>query len=474
MTLEVWSSFSKPQNSTKQPTGTPAYYDVKMKRDTSLLNPVFIIDGVNLAATYCRLNGRYYFIDDIVLQNGSIYELHCHVDSLATWKSTIGSSTQYVLRSSYASDGSIVDGFYPTKKSPRLKEVSATTTLPWATSLDNGWYVVGTICGDNALSGIKQGVVKYWAMSPTAFDSFAQSVFTDANWSSFTTQDRYTFNPIQYISSIQWFPFEPPHYSNGVTGIKLGWERIPVSVAYNLLNPIRTDQYLFQVDKHPQASTRGSYLNASPFSEYVLKFPCFGDFVLDGTILADIRSTYPYVIARQETDFITGRSRLIVSAINDNGSGTNYKFSIREVQFGVNIQIAQIAANRLGLVEGLVSDAVGVTGSLFTGNIAGAVTGTASAIISAYQTSQPRVLSSGSNDSLVNIISTSNEPALFEIFHLIVDEDNATCGRPLCQQKTISTVPGYILCANAEISIAGFSTEREEIVRYMNSGFFYE
>ena len=474
MTLEVWNSFSKRQNSTKQPSGTGTQYNVVMKRDTSLLNPVFIIDGVNLAATYCKFNGRYYFIDDIVLQNNNIYELHCHVDAMATWKSAIGSSSQYVLRSASQSDGNIVDGFYPTKKSPTISRRAANTSLPWATSVNGGYYVVGVISGSDSTGGhtgtISQGVVQYYMMSPSSFNSFAQQVFTDANWTSFSTADRYIFNPIQYISSVMWFPFAPPVYPQPRQSIKLGWETI-TCVALIITNPTRVDQFEFVIDSHPQASTRGNYLNSPPFSEYTLMFEPFGSVELDGNILAKRSSTYPNLYARMETDFISGRSRLIVSVITDT---VNYKFAVREIQFGVNIQVAQIAANRLGLVENLVGTAIGTGVSLLTGNVVGAITGAASGILSAYQTSAPRTQSTGHNDSMLNIISTSTEPYLYEVFHQIVDEDNADCGRPLCQTKTISSLSGYILCANAEISIAGFSTEREEIIRYMDSGFFYE
>lgn len=474
MTAIFWTNFSKPNNSTKQPSGSGTSYTVYLKDNVSVLAPVFRIEGINLSVTYCQWNGRYYFVRDIVLSNNNIYEIHCEIDVMATWKTAVGSSSQYVLRSASQSDGTIVDGFYPTKKNPTLKRNGGTPVLPWATSVNGGYYVVGVISGSDSTGGhsgtIAQGVVQYYCMSPTSFNSFAQQIFTDANWTNFTTADRYTFNPIQYISSIQWFPFAPPVYGQPRQSIKLGWETI-TCVALIITDPTRVDQFTFAIDDHPQAGSRGIYLDSPPFSEYILKFVPFGDIEIDGAILAKRSSQYPNLYARMETDFISGRSRLIVSVITDT---INYKFAIREVQFGVNIQIAQIAANRLGLAENLVSSAAGVGANLLFGNIPGAITGAVSGILSAYQTAQPRVQSTGKNDSMLNIISTSTEPYLYEVFHQIVDEDNATCGRPLCQQKTISSLSGYILCANTEISIAGLPSERDQIVQYMNNGFFYE
>jgi len=473
MILTIYKNFSKRQNSTKQPNGG-TQHDVYLKDACSILHPVFLIDGVETSANYCQWEGRYYFIDDIVLNNRNIYELHCTFDPLATWKSAIGSSTQYVLRSASQSDGSIVDGFYPTKKDPVVNKHGSTPVLPWATDVNGGWYVVGVISGGDSTGGqtgtIQQGVVQYYAISPSSFNAFAQQVFTDANWTDFTTADRYTFNPIQYISSIQWFPFLPDVWAQPLQSLKLGWERI-ACVCLLITNPLRVDQFQFTIDNHPQASSRGLYLNSSPFSEYVLKFQPFGDIELDGAILAKRSSTYPNLFARMETDFISGKSRLLVSVI---AGSVNYQFAVREVQFGVNIQLAQIAGNRLGLVENIVGSAVNVGAGLLSGNPVAAVTGTVSGIISAYQTAQPRVQSTGHNDSMLNIVATSSEPYLYEVFHQVVDEDNADYGRPLCKTRTISTLSGYILCAHAEIDIAGLPEERDAIVSYLNTGFFYE
>ena len=56
----------------------------------------------------------------------------------------------------------------------------------------------------------------------------------------------------------------------------------------------------------------------------------------------------------------------------------------------------------------------------------------------------------------------------------IVDEDIADRGRPLCSQRTISTLSGYILCDDADPSVSCSDVELNEIVSYMNNGFFYE
>lgn len=467
MTATFWSNFSKPNNSTKQPTATGTAYTVYLKDNVSVLAPVFRIDGIDLTVTYCQWNNRYYFVRDIVLSNNNIYEVHCEIDVMATWKSAIGSSSQYVLRSASQSDGNVVDLFYPSKKDPTVIKTDASYShAGWAGSLTSGWYVVGIIGGSSS-DGASQGVVQYYVFTSSEFNSFTQTVFTQANWTDMTDADRYSFNPIQYIASVKWFPMEPPMQISSISSVKMGWESIACS-CHRLSLGTNLEANTFTVSKHPQAASRGNYLNSAPFSEYFVHFSPYGDFALDPDVMAEITT----LNASHKIDFITGRGTLILWA---SLSGTNtYEFARRDVQLGVTIQISQIAADRIGAASGVVGTVGGVIGNLLSGNVIGAITGAFSGIGSAYQSIQPHVASHGSNDSLSGVMGSYVGWTLYHKFYEVVAEDNTTCGRPLCQQKTISTLSGFVMCANTEISIAGLPSERDQIVQYMNSGFFYE
>ena len=470
MTATFWSNFSKRNNSTKQPSGSGTAYTVYLKDNVSVLAPVFRIEGIDLTVTYCQWNGRYYFVRDIVLSNNAIYEVHCEIDPMATWKSAIGSSSQYVLRSASQSDGRIVDMFYPSKKQIITRQEYVSPLPTWTYNVNSGYYVVGIVSGSATQSGAaSMGTVQYYAFSPSAFNAFSQNIFTDANWTNFQTADRYSFNPIQYIASVLWFPTQPPVSGQVLQGIKVGWELIGCT-ALVMTSLVDFLSYTVTPDDHPQASSRGSYLNAPPYSEYRLSFPPFGDIDIDGSLFSD-RTTKTIGI-HQRIDYVTGRSVLEVSIATSTGYTGTYILGRRECQFGVSIQLSQIAADRLGLVNDTIGTISGVVGNMLTGNPVGAITGAISGIISGYQTAQPRVSSSGINDSMTSFTLGSHQ--LNEIYHYIVDEDNADCGRPLCQTKTISSLSGYILCANAEISIAGLPSERDQIVAYMDGGFFYE
>lgn len=474
MNIYTFQNFTKKPNSTATPTGAGTLHTCVFKDGCSIVNPVFVLDGIDLSVNYVQFNNRYYFVRDIVLQNKNIYELHCEIDVLATWKSEIGSSTQYVLRSSDEYDGTIVDGFYPTKKTPTFIEQAAAAGPSWASDLNSGHYVVGIISGSSSQAGsLQQGCVQYYHMLPADFSQFAQKIFTDANWTNFQTADRYSFNPIQYVSSVMWFPFAPAISSSPLSSLKIGWETINIQCD-PITDPIKTDSYNFQASSHPQSATRGIYLNSAPFSEYVLKFPPFADIEIDGDLLALNASVNHYINAYMQTDFVSGRSLLVVRMTTKVLPTEHYIFARREVQLGVNIQLAQIAANRIGVLQDGISTAGNVVSNLIQGNVVGAITGAASGILSAYQTAMPRVSSNGSNDSLLSLLNRFTDPYLYQIFHEVVDEDNTNHGRPLCQSRQISDLPGYILCANSEVSITGTLEEKERIQQYMDGGFFYE
>lgn len=76
--------------------------DVVLKRDTSILRPVLLINSVQDIYTYNYMYisefGRYYFIDDIRSINNNMWEISAHVDVLETYKTDILSNTAVLKR----------------------------------------------------------------------------------------------------------------------------------------------------------------------------------------------------------------------------------------------------------------------------------------------------------------------------------------------------------------------------------------
>lgn len=89
-------------NSTSQAFTSSTDYNVLLKDQCSLDRPVFVIRGTPDKYNYCKFMDRYYWIDDTVILSRDTFEVHCHLDPLATYKSQITGSSQLAI---FANEG---------------------------------------------------------------------------------------------------------------------------------------------------------------------------------------------------------------------------------------------------------------------------------------------------------------------------------------------------------------------------------
>lgn len=102
MTITL-GTISKRKNSTKRGfvSGSDTFFNVQLKEKTSFNAPVFLVNFQKIYKTdlynYCHWNGNYYWIDDIVYVTGDLYEIHCSMDLLATYRDFIKTAKARVL-----------------------------------------------------------------------------------------------------------------------------------------------------------------------------------------------------------------------------------------------------------------------------------------------------------------------------------------------------------------------------------------
>ena len=131
---------------------------------------------------------------------------------------------------------------------------------------------------------------------------------------------------------------------------------------------------------------------------------------------------------------------------------------------GVPIQISQVNTDTFNGVSGLVNSAI----SALSGNYAGALSGVMASVGDLTQT---RANSIGYNGSFLECFMSHK---LVSEFYYQADADNTDHGKPLMQTKTISTLSGYIKCADGHFAGACYESERAEINNYLVNGFYYE
>lgn len=458
-------TFAKKKNSTAQPDMTGwAEFSVTLKGGSDLLNPLLdlncdMTDIINY--NYAYIFGSYYFIRDKAMIRSGLCTIALEEDVLANYKEAIGNSTLYIVRSSAAYDGYIKDNYYPLKANKTtIGEIIDTDDI----GLGSGCYIVNILGNNTANSTL-------YLMSPADFNTFLNSLlaavgpyvgldFTQAAVNAI-------FEPLQYIKSIIWLPMSVADATSafGATlpagNVHAGlWDsgfQAPILNTGAAL--VRTRS--ITVPKHPQAASRGAYLNGAPFSTYILNYPPFGVINVDSSKLIDETTINLNIYA----DAITGIG--IMQAFGSNTGGPLFNLT---AQYGVPIPLSGATAN-LSSVASTIGAAGEILGGLITGNPILTGVGAAKGI-SSFGDAIRGVPSSGGAAGSLAAWQTSK--TFGGIFHYIADEDNVNTGRPYCQITTPASLGGYMIAEKAPLSFSCTSTELEEIESYLTSGFYYE
>ncbi len=459
MAIEIeFYTFNKNPNSTKQPLSVGKIFSCNLIEPTSLTAPdiALTIDVNPTAFNYAHIPvfSRYYFVNDWTYSNGR-WIASLNVDTLASFKTYIGASRQYVIRSAASYDPDIIDTFYPTKNDIQVSITSGATleggeSNPFKYSLTDGRYIVGIINGDSGAVGC----VSYYAFTNAQFRALCNKLMGTTDWMYEGIEEigeeltKVIFNPFQYVASCIWLPIVDVGGSSG--SVKYGWWDLGVS-ATKISGQVSATGVSFKLPKHPQQA-RGSYLNGAPFTRHFLDWPCFGRIALDANILKD----FDTVVADVYIDPVSGIGTLRVAP----GAMPIYT---QQTQIGVPIQLAQMASNYVG-AAGNIANGIASALSFDIG-------GVFQSIGNAVESAMPTLSTTGKNGS---ISAFRFSPTLCTEFYTVVDDDVEHRGKPLCKDVVISSIPGFIVCADAELEAPCTSQELDTIKNYLNGGFYYE
>ena len=541
----------KKVNSTKIPVMIP--HDVgtavELKSPTNLLSPTLILsaeifhdsDGniINpLKFVECYISDfkRYYFIRSWAWVLGR-WECSLEVDVLASFKTEIGNTTAYVLRSASSYNPDIIDTKYPAKMGIVMDNSHETT--PWNINIYNapitsGFFVVAIANNDsNAV-----GATSHYAFSAAAMQEFMNIMYAAPTWLNITDTSISTdlqkmlLNPIQYITGITWIP--TGFNTTGLTGthnIPYGWWtiNIPTNVVYRISGSALTKSLSLDLDiiNHPQYdAAKRKWVNLSPYTQVALRFEPFGMFSLDTSkIMHNGRIRCGIWV-----DLITGIANLSVyTCYYDNGWVAGELVYTTSAQLGVPISVSQMAVDAARLAntstwvsgaalaissdEGLqeqVSNTVSAAANAITQpktafgkffryltdrnyrqNLTletydapdNAWSEAASSLMSTVKQVVPSVGNAAlaisgvceSKGTSGSFTMLQYPPTLIFYFQPIVDTDDSYYGIPLCASVQINTLSGFVLCANGGNFTAGCTEmERQAIVAMMQAGFYYE
>lgn len=475
-------NFSKRRNSTKLPTGSSVSYNCLLKEDTTTSRPQIMIkwdgqSGAPAQYNYCYIPafGRYYWVNSWAYSDRQ-WVASCSVDVLATYKQQIGSSNKYVLRAYSDFDPYAPDNKYPLLEPP-LIQAFACSGIAWATQFDGGRFVVGVVGAGNTFNAAGVG---YYVIDSTGLQGLINACFTKSMqvWTSTTTLgnnigealnkygenlEKSLANPIQFINSICWVPFIP--VTGGQQTIKLG--NIDTGVGgYTLASPIHLDTFTASVNQWN--SGRYAWPNLEPYCRFTLHFPPFPDIEVPAELLLPNPLSLQGVGSVQGSIYTDVTNGMAVMSINKSGNAGLLSAS---AQVGVMINLAGSSVDYAGQIKAAAATAGSAISAFF--NPAGAIGGVTSGIIGFAEASQPKARSGGYSGGM-GAIKASEDRAIIQYLYPIPELAEEEVGIPLLKYKTISSLSGFVMCAEGEVDCNATEDEHRELEDFLTGGFFYE
>lgn len=464
-------SFSKRDNSTARPSGTGTEFSCVLKSGSGIMHPVLAFD-IGLSSdpssynyAYIAAFDRYYFVEEWYFDR-ALWTATLKVDVLATYKSEIGAASLYILRAAGANNGNVIDTLYPAKTGCSFdNEIKSN---PWNTTPVPVIGVIG--------SGGVFGSLNYYALDPasTELSTLLQHLLTPQDiinvGNEFNDLDAsYALqlslvDPIQYIKTCVMLPVALTDITaiDAAAGIDIyswnfstGRKIHPASRIYK--------NYSFTLKKHPDTNSRGNYVNSAPFTKITLTIPPYGCIDIDTSVTCNASTLYVDI----EIDPTNGKGILVISC---NGIVLNRL----EAQIGIPVSLSQVTRDYVGAITSAIGGIAGTIGGIAAGGaggVAGGIAGGISGIGNAIEAIQPRAQSMGSTGSFV---ANRGDFRLDYQFMRPVDDDNTHNGRPLCEVRQVSSLSGYMLVQDGDVSTNGTSAEDAAIRNYLESGFYYE
>ena len=454
-------TFSKKVNSTARPTGG-TQYSVVLKEGCSVLRPSVRLKWSGLGSptaynyAYIASYGRYYWVRNWEFSDRQ-WTADLAVDPLATYKTQIGASSQYVTRSASAYDGDILDGLYPAKATPTYKN---TTQTFWGVpaSFSDQVLCVATMG--------RRGWQEYYLLDGLQYSYVATQVFASNFWDGYDFGDASTEivkaikQPENSIVGVTWLPINKSEVAGigaSVTDFDFGY--YAVGGTYTTISPRETITFsrTVNITVHPDAATRGSYTNGNAYTSRDLFVPGVGSFTIDSDKLIGATSIRVDVTL----NLASGAASFAIYAVF--GGGQANRIMTADSMVGVQFGYGTSRVDVVGAISGVLSMATSASNS----NAIGVGEG----LIDALKSAMPKQTILNSSGAIGGYLMPM---VLSETYYRQTDMDNTDRGRPLCQVKTLNTLSGYTVCSNAHVSIPGTDEESDAVTGFLNGGFFYE
>lgn len=452
MDVTAYTFFNKRKNSTKRPSGGHRR-NVVLLDDVSLYSPVFQSEYWDYNDNYCQWAGRFYYVTDVVTLRQNLFEVHCEIDPLATWKDDILGSNGFVLFSTSDYDVGISD--YRLSSDPITITKSAGT--PVFPDLKEA-YVVTYIGTDSCPSvGISEDTLKT-LQSKMMSDKFVE---TCRDWykkliKTGETDGLITSNLVASLigntsNTVTSCIYMPKFYGHKGQSIVLAgdfWTGLVGTVPYHTLS----ETYNVSI---PWAFPNGDFRNRAEFTSLAIYLPGYGFIALN----ADNYQGQSSIPVQATLDSFTGE---ITYLVDGKAKGT--------CTIGYPVQVG---TSQKGNVMGAISGITQAVSSGYSGNAIGAIAGGFNAVRSAIGVDPSSVGSMGGSSSFE---CYKNIMVLVMAHNTNVDPSSvgSTIGRPLNAVRNIGSLNGYVQTSRMQVSTTAPDKYKTVINDTLNGGMYIE
>lgn len=444
----VLYNFAKSENSTAIPSGGTSYNCI-LKTPTSVLNPVIVVEANVLNVTYGYIPdfGRYYFVFDIVSVNNSTWELHLHVDVLATYKSEILSTEAYIARATYGNTN------IPDNLIVGMSQYNITDVDSGAGISGQPGFILSVIDCVNGGSG--SGAATMYYMTDGQLGALLRAMYTPAMYEDKISDAlvKSLFNPYQYIVSCCYHqavvPVNPRSIGLGFTDSGVGGS--DTSIPYN------NGHVVLSV-----GSKHGDFRDFEPYTYYIVYIPYCGAVRVPPSSLGSADT----IAIQTCTDYTSGAVECVIRAGSVSGA------VIAKVTGSLGFQVPLAQLNNGGALGSFISGAVNSVAGGLTTNPALVGKGVMD-FIDCLSFAPSMIGSSGSSAGSIWGVTCH----VYKAELGVSAEPNSisyTKGNPSCKVAQIDTCGHYVEALDPHISISGYDQEREEIVTKLAGGVYIE
>lgn len=473
-----FGNFTKKQNSTAQPTMTGwADFSVVFKTPTSLERPVVTLNAASFSYNYACYDSRYYFVDDIIAVRNDLFEVHLSLDALATYKSEILASTQFVSYSSVSGGTWLADTRIPVLKNCTVS--TASVALPIFVS--GGLYILSYI----GKSG--SGLVALGKASLTSLINAISGGNDDFSQDAINRVDNYFAGQPPISAEEAVYAMSQVMTQNDILG--KAYETAPSCLRSCIYTPLavpgspgqaiwlgnfETNVTGIAVDGTPITGSvsvsipwQYSDWRRSVCEDIYLYLPLVGMVNLSAdsiTHASSITVEYSYTLTDATVAFKVVCGSEVIGTYGGS-CAINYPLGINQ----------QASAGQV--MQSVIQGVSNVVSAGITGNVVGAVAGIAATAYNALDTSMTTHPSSVGGIGGGAGSGLSRSVICYSVAHGLScapSDMAANMGLPTMKPLALSSCSGYCQCANAHVALDAALPEINAVDAWLNSGFFIE